>query len=160
MDKGKVLLALGIGAATLVGLCGLGLALLAFAARSFSVEPRWEQSAAAPAGAENLHGVRLPPHARNFYARESGFQDPMDELIFELDPAEVAGFLAFNHLSRGEAATAEAAEVLKLPNAPKATQLDGVENAESDAGFTQLYRHCELWEWPTRAFVYCDAWGT
>src|SRR4051812_46710120 len=112
MGKRKVALALGLVAAAFVLLCGLGLVGLWFAARAFSAEPEWALSAAVPAGAERLHGVKIPPAARNFHARESGFQDPMDELIFELAPGDVARFIAENKLARGEAGSADAAKVL------------------------------------------------
>jgi|SRR5581483_12327565 len=161
MDKRSVALTLGLVAAVLAGLCGIGFTGLYFAARWFSAVPDWEQSAAPPAGALKLHDLELPPSARNFYTRESGFQEPRDELIFELNPGDVPQFLERNHLRRGETVTAEAADVLRLSGPPTATSLDGLENeASADAGSFLLYRHAQLWEWPGRAFIYCEAWGS
>jgi hypothetical protein len=160
VGKRKVLLALGLVAGALVMLCGLGLAGLYFAARSFSPEPEWIASATVPAGAEKLHGIKIPGSAKNFLERESGFQDPIDELIFELAPAEVPRFLDANGLTRGENDNADAWPVLKMNAPPKATLLDGLSNDESDAGVVQYYRHCSVWEWPERTFIYCSAFGT
>jgi hypothetical protein len=161
MDKRRLALTLSLIAAALVGLCGIGFTGLVFAARSFSAEPDWEQSTTPPSGVGALYAVKLPSDARNFFTRESGFQDPRDELIFELNPEDVASFLELNHLTRGEAVTAEAADILKLGGPPRATALEGLENeASEDAGILQLYRHAQLWQWPGRAFIYCEAWGT
>jgi hypothetical protein len=160
MGKRKVLLALGVGAAALLMLCGLGVLGLWYAARSFSPEPEWVASATPPPGVEKLFGVKIPSTAKGFYERESGFQDPVDELIFELAPDEVPRFLEHNHLSRGESNTADAWSVLKMNGPPRATRLEGLSNEENDAGFVQYYRHCDLWEWPGRTFIYCDAFGT
>jgi hypothetical protein len=151
-------LGLLLAALTMIG--GLFLAGLSWASRAFSMEPTWQRSAVAPVGAAKLHGLEIPSAARNFYARESGFQDPIDELIFELSPTEVGRFLENNRLERGERGSADAAPVLGLEGPPRATQLEGLRSAENDGGFVPLYRRAQLWEWPGRAFIYCDTWGT
>jgi hypothetical protein len=160
VSKRNVLLALGLLAGSLVLTCGVGLFALSWVAKQISFTPDWSHGALPPPGAEGLHGVTFPPRARNFYARETGFQDPMDELIFELDPLDVGAFLETNHFTRGPTVKADADEVLKMDGPPRATAIGGPESDEPDGGALQFFQSCELWEWPGRTFVYCKAWGS
>src|SRR4051812_49207421 len=124
------------------------------------MEPQWEHTATAPAWAPSLLGVKIPPSARNLLARESGFQDPVDELVFELDPAEAPRFLEQNHLQRGLAAAPEARDVPGLTAPPTAIELDGLSDDETDAGYILVFRRAQLWEWPGRAVIYLGAFST
>lgn len=161
MGKRKVALALGLVGATLVGLCGVGLVGLYFAARAFSVEPRWQRSATLPSWAPRRLAVKIPATAHDFFERESGFQDPVDELIFELPPTDVPRFLQENHLERGQLTTPEVTDVPGLTAPPTATELNGLPQEEdTDAGYLQLFRRAQLWEWPGRTVIYLGAFST
>jgi hypothetical protein len=160
VGKRKVLLALGLVGATLLALCGLGLVGLHFAARAFSAEPQWERATAAPAWEPRLLRVKIPSAARGFLERERGFQDPIDELVFELDPTEVPRFLEENHLERGQPTTPEVDDVPGLEPPPTVTELNGLEDEDSDAGYVLVFRRAQLWEWPGRAVIYLGAFST
>lgn len=140
----------------------LGAALAALACGGFAARPwddtAWSPSPTTPDGA--FFGVTLPPSATGFLVRETGFQDPVSEVVFELPPSDLDAFLDANGLRRGEPAEDPGFDAAMAGHPPVATELEGFRHEVGEGGEVSLYRACQLWEWPGRTFVHCSAGGT
>lgn len=143
MTGRKLAVVIGAAAAVLLMLCGLGVALLAWFSAELGVVPKWTVVHSVPA---QFH---VKAAAGTFHFRESGFQDPRYELLFEV--RDVAKFLEENGLVRGGETTPG---VNDAPvKADRALELDGL---VSD----QLYRSGQLWDCGGTSWVYLVAFGT
>ncbi len=142
MDRRRVALWVGIFAAVLLGLCGVGVAALAFVARGLGGDGQWTVLHQAPA---QFH---LKTKATDFHYREQGFQDPYFELIFEV--SDVDGFLAGHGLTKAGPAHAPNDAPVKPESA---VELDGFVD-------DHLHRSGQLWKVGPKTFVYLVAFGT
>jgi hypothetical protein len=135
MSKRRLLVLVAVAGAALAGLAGAGLTGLWWLNGSLGASPRWVTVSAPPPQ------FQVKTAAKTLYLRESGFQDPRWELLFEV--ADVERFLEANGLRRGEAA---APAVSDAPvRAERATELEGGDG--------------QLWEAGGRTFVYLVAVG-
>jgi hypothetical protein len=141
--KRKVAIALAVAGAALLVLCGLGVGGLAWMSGQLGVTPQWTVVHSAPA---QLH---VKTTARDLHFRETGFQDPHYELLFEV--SDVDTFLEENRLVRGPAS------VPAVNDAPvKATSAIELDGFVDD----QLFRSGQLWDVAGRTYVYLVAFGT
>lgn len=143
MSGRKLALWLGIAAAAMLFLCGLGVVALAWVGSSLGGDGKWTVVHAAP---PQFH---VKTSATDFHFREMGFQDPHYELIFEV--TDVERFLSDNTLKKGLAVPPA------TPDAPvkpaTAIELEGFVD-------DQLYRSGQLWQVGDKTYVYLVAFGT
>lgn len=139
----KLAVWLGIGAAVMIFLCGVGVLAMAWVGSSLGGDGSWTKVSKAP---PQFH---VKTSATDFHFREMGFQDPHYELLFEV--SDVDGFLADNALTKG-------ASVPPSPlDAPlKATSAIELEGFVDD----QLYRSGQLWSVGAKTYAYLVAFGT
>ena len=143
MSGRKLAVWLGIGAAAMLFLCGLGVAALAWVGSSLGGDGKWTVVHAAP---PQFH---VKTSATDFHFREMGFQDPHYELIFEV--TDVDRFLSDNALKKGLTVTPAA-----FDPPVKATTAIELEGFVDD----QLFRSGQLLESNGKTYVYLVAFGT
>lgn len=142
MDRRRVALWVGIFAAVLLGLCGVGVAALAWVARGLGGDGQWTVVHQAPS---QFH---VTTKATVLHYREQGFQDPYFELIFEETDADA--FLSQHGLTKGAPTQAPVDAPVKPDSA---VELDGFVD-------DPLHRSGQLWKVGAKTFVYLVAFGT
>lgn len=143
MSGRRIALWLGIGAATMLFLCGLGVAGLAWVGSSLGGDGQWTVVHVAP---PQFH---VKTTATDLHFREMGFQDPHFELIFEV--TDVERFLSDNALKKG--ITVPPATFDPPIKATSAVELEGFVD-------DQLFRSGQLWEANGKTYAYLVAFGT
>ncbi|MBK7862097.1 MAG: hypothetical protein IPJ65_26480 [Archangiaceae bacterium] len=133
----------GLGLA-LVGVGALALAGLWWVNGQLGATPAWREVAAAPA---QFHVVT---DAKKLFVRESGFQDPHYELLFEV--TDVQQFLDDNALSKSDPAGPAVGDA--PVQASRANQLDGFGDED------HLVRTGQLWDVGGKTWAYLVAFGT
>lgn len=161
----------------LVGVAGLGCAfctgglwfMRTAATELLTGEPQWSAGSIAERDVPAIFGVRFPAKPPTFRGRQSGFQDPVFELLVKLPPNGRERFLAANGLTAGGELpphdTREAEQAIEKLE-PKVTlsdaaSLEGLTDVEADGGYVELYRTGALLTTDDGAtWIYLVAYGT